>query len=86
MKTKTIQALKDKLEQAQPGCCFNSMELLLLRSLLPKQEYEEGEKIMISCALPVLLIKLVKSLVDIDYQKRSISLLKKKEQAFLISL
>jgi hypothetical protein len=63
MKTKTIQELKDKLKRAKPGCCFTGMELLLLHSLLPKQEYEEGEKIMISCAFPLLLINLIKHLV-----------------------
>jgi hypothetical protein len=63
MKTKTIQELKDKLKRAKPGCCFTEMELLLLRSLLPKQEYEEGEKIMITCAFSVRLINLIKNLV-----------------------
>lgn len=63
MKSKTIQELKDKLKQVKAGCCFSRMDLLLLSSLLPKQEYEEGERIMISCAFPVLLIRLVKNLV-----------------------
>ena len=40
------------------------MELLLLRSLFPRQDYIVKERIMITCALPVRLIELAKSLVN----------------------
>ena len=39
------------------------MELLLLRSLFPRQDYIVKERIMITCALPVRLIELAKNLV-----------------------
>lgn len=63
MKHHTIQRLKHKLNQAKPGCCFTDMELLLLRSLFPRQDYIVKERIMITCALPVRLIELSKNLV-----------------------
>lgn len=40
------------------------MELLLLRSLFPRQDYIIKERIMITCALPVRLIELAKNLVQ----------------------
>ena len=64
MQHHTIQRLKHKLNQAKPDCCFTGMELLLLRSLFPRQDYIVKERIMITCALPVKLIKLAKSLVQ----------------------
>lgn len=64
MQHHTIQRLKHKLNQARPDCCFTGMELLLLRSLFPRQDYIVKERIMITCALPVRLIELAKSLVE----------------------
>src|SRR5215204_4456462 len=63
MQHHTIQRLKRKLNQAKPDCCFTGMELLLLCSLFPCQDYIIKERIMITCALPVRLIELSKSLV-----------------------
>jgi len=40
------------------------MELLLLRSLFPRQDYIVKERIMITCALPLRLIELAKNLVQ----------------------
>jgi len=64
MQHHTIQRLKHKLNQAKPDCCFTGMELLLLRSLFPRQDYVIKERIMITCALPIKLIELAKSLVQ----------------------
>src|SRR2546423_15369800 len=64
MRNHTIQKLKHKLNQGKPGCCFTGMELLLLRSLFPRQDYIIKERIMITCALPVRLIELSKNLVQ----------------------
>ena len=64
MKHHTIQRLKHKLNQTKPDCCFTARELLLLRSLFPRQDYIVKERIMITCALPVRLIELAKSLVQ----------------------
>lgn len=64
MQHHTIQRLKHKLNQAKPGCCFTGMELLLLRSLFPRQDYVIKERIMITCALPLRLIELAKNLVE----------------------
>ena len=64
MKHHTIQRLKHKLNQTKPDCCFTAQELLLLRGLFPRQDYIVKERIMITCALPVRLIELAKSLVE----------------------
>lgn len=64
MKHHTIQRLKYKLNQVKPDCCFTGMELLLLRSLFPRQDYIIKERIMITCSLPVRLIELAKNLVE----------------------
>jgi hypothetical protein len=50
------------------------MELLLLRSLFPRQDYIIKERVMITCALPVRLIELAKDLVA-DEQVESVSFL-----------
>src|SRR3954469_775499 len=63
MQHHTIQRLKRKLNQTKPDCCFTGLELLLLRSLFPRQDYIIKERVMITCALPVRLIELAKSLV-----------------------
>ena len=63
MQHHTIQRLKHKLNQAKLDCCFTGMELLLLHSLFPRQDYVIKERIMITCALPVKLIELAKCLV-----------------------
>src|SRR6185369_14545193 len=63
MQCHTIQRLKRKLNQAKPDCCFTALELLLLRSLFPRQDYIIKERVMITCALPVRLIELAKNLV-----------------------
>ena len=64
IKDHTIQELKQSIQQAPFGCCFSAQELLLLLYLLPKQENEEGERIMITCALPKQLINSLRILLE----------------------
>jgi hypothetical protein len=64
MKYHTRQGLRRSIIQAPIDCCFTAQELLLLLSLLPRQEYDEEERIMITCALPKLLINLLRNLVE----------------------
>ena len=64
MKDHTIRELKQSIQQAPFGCCFSAKQLLLLLYLLPKQENEEGERIMITCALPTKLINSLRILLE----------------------